>query len=243
MYLHTTLLLLLLLPLTMSAQETSDTTRKGADDPAPNHLFLMSTGRLVEPGKVVVSMHELTVGQIAFTPGESYQISTVVMPLPGVVGAGVKAQLIRPAGLFQGLAAGADVYGALFETSLPVTPVFSVAASIGVPELMLHAAAQGGLGDDGVIGLLQLGAEAEIGSTGFQGLKLIGEMTLSPNLFSHDPLGINPVGIVGLRGYGRTVYWEFAMIFIPGIPFAAHPSSASSNSMFVVPYLSLGWEL
>jgi hypothetical protein len=235
------ILVLLGTVLPASAQDPSDRTERHAHDPTPNRLFVMSTGRLIEPGTAVIGIHELVVAKLDYAPSENIQISGVLNPFAGLLGAGAKMQLIEPAGLFQGLAAGGDLYIAAFSDNLPLAATVNVAASAGTEQAAIHVNALTafgkGIADIRSALLMQVGAEIQVDAGNSHGMKLLAELDFPINDFT------DKVWLVGMRTYGQVVSWEAALIVIPDLPFAPHPTSSSSGSLFVLPYLSITWAL
>lgn len=214
-------------------------------EPARNRLFTMSTGRTMSPGKLSVADFEFFLLQLGYAPVGPLQINLSYL-IPVTRGTntywslGTKFQVLRPSGVFQGLALGAD-FG-FFERVDYITPANSYSSS---PPPLVNVNLAASLGDENLkvhMSIAQLQWSADYGKVTFpsyvqagadisvsrptarSGLKLMGEITFTQHVRSLTPAFM----LFGVRSYGPKFTGDFGWIFgfessgsfIPGkIPF------------------------
>jgi hypothetical protein len=218
--------------------EMIDTTGTVAVDPVTNRLFIMSTGTLMQPGRVTLSSHELFLIQAGYAPNDIVQFNASAMLIPYYFSAGAKVQVLKPNGLFRGLAVGVDVGahtglygGSRWEEEL----TGNVAASVGTDDLALHvnalALTDASFSSNRTRVSMQAGASVQLGRTKIGGAALMGEVWMGPQNLEVG------AGILGVRAYGKVITWEAALMFMKDNPF--NFGGGSTRGLTVFPYASL----
>lgn len=199
-------------------------------EPARNRLFTMSTGRTMPTGRFSIASFEIFLLQIGYAPLDFFQLNLSYLT-PVSRGSqtywsvGTKFQVLKPSGVFRGVAIGADLGffeqvsyiapASSYSSSIPPLVNVNMAVSVGGEIAKMHVSVgqlqwSADYGKVQVPSYIQFGFDASLSRpSATTGLKLIGELTMTQRVGTLNAAFM----VIGLRGYSTHFTGDFGWPF------------------------------